>query len=77
MVFIFTVSGHAKTTVDIPDNILNEVLLYSKKRSKKDAIIVAMSEYIQKKKMEEFASKLGTLENFITNTELQKLRRKK
>ncbi len=66
-----------KTTVDIPANLLDQVLIYSKQRSKKDAIITAMTEYIQKKKMEEFASKLGKLENFITNSELQKLRRKR
>ncbi|MBP7280083.1 MAG: type II toxin-antitoxin system VapB family antitoxin [Leptospiraceae bacterium] len=65
-----------KTTIDIPEKILSEVLLYSKMKSKKDAIITAMEEYVQKKKMEKFASKLGTLENLISNSELQKLRRK-
>ena len=45
-------------------------------KSKKDAIITAMEEYVQKKKMEKFASKLDTLENLISNSELQKLRRK-
>jgi len=35
-----------------------------------------MEEYVQKKKMEKFASKLGTLENPISSAELQKLRRK-
>ncbi len=66
-----------KTTVDIPEVLLKEVLSYSKQRSKKDAIITAMTEYIQKKKMEEFASRLGTLDHLITSTELQKLRRKR
>ena len=65
-----------KTTIDIPEKILSEVLLYSKMKSKKDAIITAMEEYVQKKKMEKFASKLGTLENLISSAELQKLRRK-
>jgi|JI9StandDraft_1071089.scaffolds.fasta_scaffold751251_2 hypothetical protein len=65
-----------KTTIDIPEKILSEVLLYSKMKSKKDAIITAMEEYVQKKKMEKFASKLGTLENLISNSELQKLKRK-
>jgi hypothetical protein len=65
-----------KTTIDIPDKILSEVLLYSNRKSKKDAILTAMEEYIQKKKMEKFASKLGTLENLISTAELQKLRRK-
>jgi len=65
-----------KTTIDIPEDILSEVLLYSKKKSKKDAIVTAMQEYIQKKKMEKFALKLGTLENIISTNELQKIRRK-
>ncbi|MDX1959224.1 MAG: type II toxin-antitoxin system VapB family antitoxin [Leptospiraceae bacterium] len=39
-----------KTTIDIPDKILSEVLLYSNKKSKKDAILTAMEEYVQKKK---------------------------
>ena len=65
-----------KTTIDIPDKILSEVLLYSNRNSKKDAIITAMEEYVQKKKMEKFASKLGTLENLISTAELKKLRHK-
>lgn len=39
-----------KTTIDIPERILSVVLLYSKMKSKKDAIISAMEEYVQKKK---------------------------
>jgi hypothetical protein len=66
-----------KTTIDIPEKILLDVLFYSNKKSKKDAILTAMEEYIQKKKMENFASKLGTLDNLISNSELQRLRRKK
>ncbi len=66
-----------KTTIDIPVKILDEVLLYSKQKTKKDAIIIAMEDYLARKKMEKFVSKLGTLENFMTNPELNKLRRKK
>ncbi|MBK8398343.1 MAG: type II toxin-antitoxin system VapB family antitoxin [Leptospiraceae bacterium] len=39
-----------KTKIDIPERILSVVLLYSKMKSKKDAIISAMEEYVQKKK---------------------------
>lgn len=65
-----------KTTIDIPEKILLEVLQYSKMKTKKDAILIAMEEYVKRKKMEKFASKLGSLENLISSSELQKLRRK-
>jgi|GEM_PF-1918460 predicted DNA-binding protein YlxM (UPF0122 family) len=50
---------HMKTTIDIPNKILAEVHLYSNRKSKKDAILTAMQEYVQKKKMKKILSKVG------------------
>lgn len=66
-----------KTTLDIPEELLNEVLVYSQSSSKKSAVITAMKDYIQRKKMEKFTRHLGNLDGFITSEELQSLRRKR
>lgn len=63
-----------KTTIDIPDNILTEVLEYSGERTKRQAIITAIEEFIRIRKMHNLASELGTFENFMTQKELREMR---
>lgn len=65
-----------KTTVDIPDDILKDVMSISKARTKKEAIIVAMQEYIARKKMASLSRYLGTFETLISQKELAELRKK-
>lgn len=65
-----------KTTIDIPVEIMEEVKNYSKASSKKEAVLVAMRDYIERRKMTELASRLGKLEGIISHKELRKMRNK-
>ncbi len=64
-----------KTTIDIPDDILAGVLKYSKNTTKKGAVIEAMQEYIDRRRMAELAENLGTLKGIISREELLRLRK--
>jgi hypothetical protein len=63
-----------KTTVDIPEHILKEVLFYSKAKTQKSAILTAMEEYIRLRKSEKIADQLGQFDNFFTASDLKKMR---
>lgn len=63
-----------KTTIDIPDNELNEVLKFSKAKTKREAVVIAITEYNRRKRRENLAGKFGTYDGFISREELEKLR---
>jgi Arc/MetJ family transcription regulator len=62
------------TTVDIPDDILNEAKRLTKTTSERDAIVSAMREYIRREKVEALLKVLGTSETFMTQEELMDMR---
>lgn len=66
-----------KTSVDIPEEILKNVLLYSNKKTQKEAINTAMEEYIRIRKMRKLTEKLGTFDSFMTQADLNKMRKNK
>ncbi len=66
-----------KTTIDIPENILKEVLFYSQAKTQRGAVLTAMEEYVRLRKMQKIAEKLGTFEQVLTQSELKKLREDK
>ncbi|MDH4200916.1 MAG: type II toxin-antitoxin system VapB family antitoxin [Spirochaetia bacterium] len=64
-----------KTTINIPVDILNEMLEYSQSKTKTEAILTAVKEYIQKRKMAKLAARLGSMENLISRAELMTTRK--
>ncbi|EHQ06055.1 type II toxin-antitoxin system VapB family antitoxin [Leptonema illini] len=63
-----------KTTIDIPDDILNEVIKYSDTSTKREAILTALTDYLNRKKMADLASMKGSLKTLISQEELRELR---
>ena len=63
-----------KTTVDIPDDELRELLKNTRAKTKKEAILQAVREYNRRQKLRRLADMLGTFEDIITQEELQKMR---
>ncbi|HEX4964450.1 MAG TPA: DUF2191 domain-containing protein [Thermoanaerobaculia bacterium] len=63
-----------KTTVDIPQEELEEVLRHTRARTKRDAILTAVSEFNRRKRLEQLAEQLGTFENVMPLDELLRLR---
>jgi Arc/MetJ family transcription regulator len=63
-----------KTTIDIPEELLNAVKIASNTRTKKEAVTVALQEYVRLRRSEELASLLGTFDDFMDRKELDALR---
>lgn len=63
-----------KTTIDIPEDLIFAVQIASKTRTKKEAITVALEEYLRLRRSEELASLLGTFDDFMDWEELHALR---
>jgi len=65
-----------KTTVDIPDRELNLILKYTGAKTKREAIVIAIKEFNQRREAARLAKRLGTFRDFMTLKELQGLRNK-
>ena len=63
-----------KTTIDIPEALISAVQIASNARTKKEALTVALEEYVRLRRSEELASLLGTFEEFMDQEELDALR---
>jgi metal-responsive CopG/Arc/MetJ family transcriptional regulator len=63
-----------KTSLDIPDNLLKDLLSFTKAKTKSDAIITAITEYNQRYRSQKLTRFAGKLTNLMTQSELRKLR---
>lgn len=64
-----------KTTVDIPEEALEEAIRLTKAKTKKQAIVTAIIEFNRRRKLDWIRSQLGTFEDVPTQDELQQMRR--
>ncbi len=64
-----------KTTIDIPDEALREVLENTGAKTKRGAILTAVNEFNRRRRLAKLTARFGTFEGFISNDELAKLRR--
>jgi Arc/MetJ family transcription regulator len=62
--------GIMKTTVDIPDELLKQAMLYSKSSTKREAVLAALEEYNRRNRQAEMVKYLGTFKDFMTSEEL-------
>ena len=63
-----------KTTVDIPEKELKELMKYTKAKTKKEAILEAVRDFNRRQKLKKLADMLGTFEDIITLEELAQMR---
>ena len=63
-----------KTTVDIPDNMLEELIENTSANTKREAILTAIEEFNRRKKISQLADIVGTFDQFMTSDELQESR---
>ncbi len=63
-----------KTTIDIPDEVLEEAILHTEAHTKRDAVVTAMVDFNRRKRLEKLAAELGTFEHVVTREELLRLR---
>ena len=63
-----------KTTVDIPDELLREAMELTGARTKREAIVTAVRDYTDRRKMAGLVRHLGTCDALMTAAELEQLR---
>ena len=64
-----------KTTIDIPEKALRDVMRNTGAATKREAVVTAIDEYNRRKRLAAIADQLGTFKDFMTQEELQRLRR--
>jgi len=63
-----------KTTIDIPDKLLEDAMKFTQAATKRDAVVTALTDFNQRQRMAALTKHLGTCKNLITPKELRKLR---
>jgi len=64
-----------RTTIDINEDLINDVMKKAGVRTKKDAIVIALKDYLRHKKVEELKGLIGNYESFaLTLDDLKKMR---
>jgi predicted adenine nucleotide alpha hydrolase (AANH) superfamily ATPase len=63
-----------KTTIDIPRKELEEVIKYTRAKTKKEAIVYVVKDFNKRRRLSELSKVLGTFKEFMTQDELKKIR---
>jgi len=64
-----------KTTIDIPDKSLREAIKHTGAKTKRDAVVTALTEFNRRRRLEELAERLhGSCPNFMTQEDLRHMR---
>lgn len=64
-----------RTTIDIDEELINDVMKKAGVRTKKDAIVTALKDYLRHKKVEELKGLVGNYDSFdLTLDDLKKMR---
>lgn len=66
-----------KTTVDIPDKELSDVMRYTRATTKREAIVAAITDFNRRKRMADLVKHAGTCDALITVDELKRQRQKR
>ncbi len=65
-----------KLTIDIPDAELEDVIRFSRAKTKQEAVVTAVADYNRRKRMAELTRHAGTCSDLITAEVLQAKRRR-
>ena len=63
-----------KTSLNIPELELKELVRHSGAKSKTEAVVLAIQDFNRRKRMKNLSKKLGSFTNLIQLSELKKLR---
>jgi Arc/MetJ family transcription regulator len=63
-----------KTTIDIPDSVLRDAMRLAGATTKRQAVVTALTEYIQRGKVAALTKHLGSCADLMTLEELERLR---
>jgi Arc/MetJ family transcription regulator len=63
-----------KTTIDIPEKALKEVMRHTGAATKREAVVTAIDEYNRRRRLDQLAKKFGTFTDFMTHGDLARRR---
>jgi Arc/MetJ family transcription regulator len=64
-----------KTTIDIPDGAMNEVMKFTGAKTKREAVVTAVERYNRLKRLEKLNARVrGRFRDFMTQADLKAMR---
>lgn len=63
-----------KTTLDIPDDELQEAIRHTGAKTKREAVVIAISEFNRRRRLQKLTERFGKSEDFMTQEELLRMR---
>jgi len=63
-----------KTTIDIPENELKEVIKHTGAKTKREAVMFALKDFNRRRRLAELSMMLGTFKDFMTQEDLKAMR---
>ena len=63
-----------KTTIDIPEEVLREAMAFTGAKTKREAVVTAVRDYNDRRKMARLTRHLGSCTELMTPAELEQLR---
>ena len=64
-----------KTTIDIPDNLLDEAMKFTGAKTKRQAVVTAVGQFNRLKRLEKLNARVrGKFRDFMTQADLQTMR---
>ena len=60
-----------KTTIDIPDDELSDAMRFTRAKTKREAVVMAVADFNRRRRMTEFVKHAGTCTDLMTVEELQ------
>lgn len=62
-----------KTSVDIPNDELRELLRFTRAKTKREAIVTAIADFNQRRRMAALVKHSGTFRSLMTNEQIEAL----
>lgn len=63
-----------KTTIDIPEEELAEVIRHTRAKTKREAVLTAIAEFNRRKRLERLVGRAGRSRDFMTQEDLRDMR---
>ncbi|HRC85529.1 MAG TPA: type II toxin-antitoxin system VapB family antitoxin [Thermoanaerobaculia bacterium] len=63
-----------KTTVDIPEQALEEAMRHSGASTKREAVVLALEDFNRRRRLAKLVEQMGQSDDFMTQEELRRLR---
>ena len=67
-------TGSMKTTIDIPEKELQEAIRHTGAKTKREAVVTALTEFNRRRRLAKLVERFGTFEQFLSHDDLLRLR---